>query len=156
MTFALSMGLVFMSALTQQTSVASGESKLAQIIGDVKDGCLDTGMGELCLDNGLILGALGDDLASVFNYLVINIFGIAILWTVVFAAFKTSKLTSSVAETVKGFAEKGLSSLEVIPLPGGQRVGVGAVSSGLQSYASQLPAQVQAQQARDVSNKIRV
>lgn len=86
------------------------------------------------------------NLWNFFEWLVENIFAIAFMWIIVFAAFKTSKLTSWISSSINRFSINMAKSTPFIPIAGWQSI------SSLWQWMSQLqnlPSQWQQEQYAD-------
>ena len=49
---------------------------------------------------------IGNSILNVFSYLLVNFFGVALMWMVVFTAMASSKITSSTTEAIKWFGQE--------------------------------------------------
>lgn len=78
-----------------------------------------------------------DAFNDMFSWLLINLFGIAILWWVVFAALKTSKLTSWVVEWVDKMSKEFAKTAPVIPTPGGGMQSVWSLEVWMERFKRQ-------------------
>ena len=80
---------------------ASGSTKDPSIY----EHCYDlAGITSLCFTE--TQKTIGNSILNVFSYLLVNFFGVALMWMVVFAAMASSKITSSTTEAIKWFGQE--------------------------------------------------
>ncbi len=83
---------------------------LTSVSGDPKDSsiyehCYNlAGITSLCFTE--TQKTIGNSILNVFSYLLVNFFGVALMWMVVFAAMASSKITSSTTEAIKWFGQE--------------------------------------------------
>jgi len=146
--FAVSIGLIFMTLIARQGEFDFGpdqsiSSKLwyqynAWISctdewesicedGEVKDEnwfckpmnvhCYDlAGITSLCFTESQ--KTIWNGILNVFSYLLVSFFGIAMMWMIVFAAMRSSKITAGVTEKVKDLWQSLAKSVPIVPLAG--------------------------------------
>ncbi len=84
---------------------------------------------------------------DIFGWIIVNLFGIALMWAVIFAALKTSKLTVWVVNWVDNMSKEAMKTAPVIPTPWwGQSIG--SLEKWAQDFAA-APATVQSRQYQD-------
>lgn len=54
-----------------------------------------------------------------FPWIILNIFGIGLMWTIVMASMKSTKFTGAVVDSMDKFAKNALAAAPIIPLPSG-------------------------------------
>jgi hypothetical protein len=121
--FALSISVLFLSVLNKELSWSSGGTKNALGFiennnnGEFNFTIIDKGFPSLSIDNGQdsFLGFSLDPL----GWFIMNLFGIAIMWFVVFAALSTIKLKRAGGGEIvnRNFAANTLGSIPIIPIP---------------------------------------
>ncbi len=151
--FALSISFVFLSYLKfdknsiNDTFWVELEWSKAVIPLDGSDG-----------DNKVTISYKWDDsaslfanLGSTFAWIIQSIFAIAFMWIIVFSAFKTSKLTSWIAQSINRFSVNMAKAAPVVPMAGWQSI------SSLGQWLWQvkdLPRQRQSEQYSDKLNPL--
>ncbi|MEF2176153.1 MAG: hypothetical protein V3575_06820 [Candidatus Absconditabacteria bacterium] len=145
--FAVSISLVFMSLLInaspqvsdsgniQGNNLANFGLELVSTEGDTK--CYKTVLGnKICIETANTESGMSFALNN-FSWLIINLLGVALMWTIVFASLKTSKITNNIVSGVEGFAKSTMKTLPIIPAPGGA-LSIGALQQGAQ-YVQNIP-----------------
>ena len=134
--FALSISVVFLSILWHVTfyEVDSWKSDHAQeqesqckndpatilktvksVKKDWKDKCYEfMWIQTICFDEWDRV--LWSNIVNIMSWLVLNFFGIALMWTVLFAVLKSNAITKSFAENIDKLAKQWMMSLPVIPI----------------------------------------
>lgn len=125
--FAVSISLVFMSLLinaSPQTSdswnikwdnLANFGLELVSTEGDTK--CYKTVLwNKICIETANTESWMSFALNN-FSWLIINLLWVALMWTIVFASLKTSKITNNIVSWVEKFATSTMKTLPIIPAP---------------------------------------
>lgn len=164
-TFAISMSVVFLSLIQranfmrpvtlwelfdlQTTSTDSTDAKNESITRK----CYDLKVTRLCFNESQ--KNAGNNIGDTFSYLLINGFWLALMWTVVFAALKSSKITEGVVDSVKKLWESALWAIPIIPTGSGMvsYTGAGKYMDGIKSIPQQITNQ-QNQGLQDELSKI--
>lgn len=124
-TFAISISIVFLSVLSEGLTKGTSLAELGMnTFSDNNKTCINLIVTTLCIDMPTQdTGVSG--MLDFFPWIILNIFGIGLMWTILMAAFKSNVFTKGVAEKVQGFAENAIKTAPIIPIGGG--VGVGAL-----------------------------
>ena len=61
----------------------------------------------------------GSEFGSILSWMIVNGFGVAMMWMVIFATLKTNKFTSSIVDTIESTAKSMLGNVPIIPINGG-------------------------------------
>lgn len=149
--FALSISLVFMSTLVASiktwgtsgfgiTKIETSEA-WSQMFRTLKD-CL-----ELKLDGFEWFGGALD----VFSWFLVNMIGIWLMRAIVFAAIKFNSIGEKFGTTVQTFGSNFFKTLPILPLPGGESVGIGSFTSVMWG----LPGQKAAERTRTWEEKVK-
>lgn len=82
--------------------------------GKVNSRCYDlAGMTSLCFSEGQT--SFGNTILNVMSYLLLNFFGIALMWMVVFAALKSNKITEKVVGGIESLGKDLAKNIPIIP-----------------------------------------
>ncbi len=95
----------------------------------------------------------GNGILNVMTRLIINMFWIWLMWTVVFAALKTSTITRSVVSWIQDVSTQVLKALPVVPTPMGL-TSVWALWTAA-SQAANIPQQMMSSQAGEIDKYIK-
>ena len=63
---------------------------------------------------------IGAGISDYFGWLIMNFFGIGMMWFVVMAALKSSEFTSKIAGSLQTIASSAIMNAPFIPIPGGK------------------------------------
>jgi hypothetical protein len=121
-TFAITMSVVFLSLIQRANFMR--DVTIAELFGletastassstDANQKCYDLKITQLCFNESQ--RNAGNNIIDTFGYLLINGFGLVLMWTVVFAALKSSEITKWVVDTVQKFSEDMLAAAPIIP-----------------------------------------
>lgn len=117
-TFVISISIVVLGSLTEWiarewTLAAMG------IYNRLEAGaaCYDIGITNLCINTKSI--NFGTGIMDMFSWILVNLFGIGLMWFAIMAALKTSKLTEKIVTDAEGLVKSGVGWLQFIPMPGG-------------------------------------
>ncbi len=118
--FALSIGLIFMTVLTESIWKDLEDNPLDIWIiqwNETKESCweIKENFPTMCFAKPNDSSQWFSVFLDYFSWIIINIFGIAVIWAVVFAALKTSKITSGVADFVQSYTKSLSKTAPVIP-----------------------------------------
>lgn len=96
----------------------------------------------------------GSNIVQVLSRLIINSFGVALMWMIVFMALKTNEFTNSTVDSIKDMSEQFMKNAPIIPIGGG--VGVAAFNS-MSDRVSNIGNSIKNKQAQklDFSNTFR-
>jgi hypothetical protein len=72
----------------------------------------------ICYQSDGSNGVARNNFLNYFSRVIVNLFGIGVLWMIVFASYKFSPTLSGFAEDVAGLAKKMALSIPIIPIPG--------------------------------------
>ncbi|MBS8122497.1 type IV secretion system protein [Candidatus Vampirococcus lugosii] len=77
---------------------------------------------------------------DILGWIVVNLFAVALMWSIIFAALKSAKLTSGVVNWVDGISKEAFKTAPVIPTPwGSQSIGsLGRVGESLSKQPGQI------------------
>lgn len=125
--FAVSISLVFLSLLINHWPQVSNDWKkqsgnlemfwLKLVSENDKSKCYETVIwNKLCLETANQDAWISFVLNN-FSWLIINLLWIWLMWTIVFASMKTSKITNNIVSWVEGFAKSTMKTLPIIPAP---------------------------------------
>ncbi len=134
--FALSISVVFLSllsnvtllevtegqhpqAISQPSWCANNQATILSWITHLKNewtlSCYDfMGIQTVCFDEWDKV--MGTNIVNILSWLVLNMFGIAIMWMVILFVLKGNKFSSSIATSMSDFAKQGLMSVPIIPI----------------------------------------
>ncbi len=141
--FAISLSLIFLSSISKIDS--NGQEQIFTAMGfESENGELKYSISK---DVGISLSQESDniDFRSIWDFfaLLFKVWvGIALMWIIVFAALKTTKITEGVVSGVQGFAEGYLKSLRVIPVPGMGMMSVGGIQRWLSQVTQTVPGEL--------------
>lgn len=74
-----------------------------------------------------------------FPWLILNIFGIGLMWTILMAAMKNTAFTGKIVDGVSGFAKNFVTSADIIPL-GSKSVSLAALNNTAKNVRGQIDA----------------
>lgn len=74
-----------------------------------------------------------------FPWLILNIFGIGLMWTILMAAMKNTAFTGKIVDGVSGFAKNFVTSADIIPL-GSKNVSLAALNNTAKNVRGQIDA----------------
>ncbi len=148
--FALGIALLFMNVLqaTVWKDSINVESWLAQL--GVKWNCISAfgeNGGKVCFKADNIVKVWWDNFTHFTGRFVINIFGILLMWAVVFAAMRTSSLTASISDSIKWFGAQLGKTIPWIPTPAGMQ-SVGSMEQAMKAIRRK-PGDLQFMQFRE-------
>jgi hypothetical protein len=134
--FALSISVIFLAMLSNITlievkewthpqakeqaswcknSVSTILQWVEKIQNDGSTSCYDfMGIQTICFDEWDKV--FGSNIVNILSWLILNCFGIAIMWMVVMFVLKSNKFTATVTEKVDNFAREWLMSVPIIPI----------------------------------------
>lgn len=148
--FSISLSLIFLRALSGVDS--NGQQNIFTVLGfessnnelkyNISEG---VGISLSQESDGINFKSIGDFFSLLFKTGV----GIALMWIIVFAALKTTKITEGVVSSVQGFAEWYLKSLRVVPVPGMGMMSVGGIQRGFSQVTQTLPGELIQKQYSD-------
>lgn len=55
-----------------------------------------------------------------FPWIILNIFGIGLMWTILMATLRSTKFTEKMVDGIDKFAKNMVSTANIVPLPGGR------------------------------------
>lgn len=118
-TFAISISIVFLSVLSQGMTKSNDLDKVGMNTShEGNKTCINLIITKLCIDNpSQDIGVSG--MLDFFPWIILNIFGIGLMWTIVMASMKSTKFTGAVVDSMDKFAKNALAAAPIIPLPGG-------------------------------------
>ncbi|MBS8122500.1 hypothetical protein [Candidatus Vampirococcus lugosii] len=124
--FALSIGFIFMTILTESIGNVNKDNPLsisASDVGNDKNNCWELGeyFPQICFGSPDENTSGFSTFLDYFSWLIVNIFGIIILWSMVFSAIQSSKITSGIAKSIQNFSKDMLKTAPI--LPGGNSYG---------------------------------
>lgn len=80
--------------------------------------CINLVVTTLCLDNPVQdIGVSG--MLDFFPWLILNIFGIGLMWTILMAAMKSTAFTGGIVDSIEKVAKNVVTTAEIIPIGGG-------------------------------------
>lgn len=80
--------------------------------------CINLVVTTLCLDNPTQdVGVSG--MLDFFPRLILNIFGIGLMWTILMAAMKSTSFTGGVVDSIEKVAKNVVTTANIIPIGGG-------------------------------------
>lgn len=83
--------------------------------------CINLVVTTLCIDNpSQDLGVSG--MLDFFPWLILNIFGTGLMWTIVMTAMKSTSFTGGVVNSLEKVATNAVSTAEIIPIGGGTSI----------------------------------
>lgn len=106
--------------------------------------CMDWWITKLCWSRSDVNTWISWILDS-FSWIAINLFGIALMWAVVFATMKTSKVTNAVVDKIQWFSKSMLKAMPIVPVPWVGPMSVGWLQRWLQ-HLEQIPGTIQRKQ----------
>jgi hypothetical protein len=126
-TFAVSLSIVFLASLSDWlTRDGSQEALGIYSRTEWNYKCYDIVLTDICLD--IPKNNIGTGIFDYFSWIIMNLFGIGMMWFIVMAALKSSELTKGVAESVGKLSWSILQSAPIIPIPGtGKRTSLGSL-----------------------------
>lgn len=109
---------------------------------DMSMTCIDLmWLTEFCYENEWV-GTWWTSFTDFFGWLVVNIFAIAVVWFLMFAALKSSSFGKNIADQVEKTGKSVLWSMPVIPIPssggGMTTIGAGGFADGLSAVPRQI------------------
>lgn len=125
-TFTIALSIVMLSSLNEWFS-RKGALEAVGIHQRVEAGatCYDVWITNICINTKSL--NFGGGIMDYFSWIIMNLFGIGLMWFAVMAALKTSELTKEVAWKLEGLATATMKSTEFIPLPGGWAASIGSI-----------------------------
>ncbi|MBP6910617.1 hypothetical protein KBC03_03375 [Patescibacteria group bacterium] len=73
----------------------------------------------LCIDTpSQDIGVSG--MLDFFPWIILNIFGIGLMWTILMATLRSTKFTEKMVDGIDKFAKNMVSTANIVPLPGGR------------------------------------
>lgn len=157
-TFAISLSVVFLSLIQRANfmrpvtiaELFDLDSPTTATTNDpnVLKKCYDLKVTKLCFNESQ--RNAGNNILDTFSYLLINGFGLALMWTVVFAALKSSAITAKVVDSVQKLWQTALSS---IPIPGSWGLSF-SWAKALGWKLAQIPNRMVEQQNKELQNEI--
>ncbi len=117
-TFAISLSIILLTSLTEWFS-RKWSLETIGIHQRVVDwaSCYDVWITTLCINSKAI--NFGAGITDYFTWIIMNIFGIGLMWFAVMAALKTSSLTKKTVESIEWMVSGIAWWAQIIPLPGG-------------------------------------
>jgi hypothetical protein len=119
-TFAVSISVVFLSLIQKAPALREvWIQQLFELKGTCPDNppnnskCYDLGITKLYINEAQ--SNAGNNIVDTFGYLVVNGFGLVLMRVVVFAALKSSAITSGIVSKVKWFGEQLMSAVPLVP-----------------------------------------
>ncbi len=116
-TFAISISIVFLAVLSE--GMTKGNSLAAIGMGTHNEGnksCIDLVVTTLCIDTPTQdIGVSG--ILDFFPWIILNIFGIGLMWTILMMTMKSTEFTGKVVNGLDSFAKNFLSNANIVPLP---------------------------------------
>lgn len=83
-----------------------------------------------------------------FPWIILNIFGIGLMWTILMTTLKSTKFTEKIVNGIDTFAKNMVSTANIVPLPGGA-TSVAALRNTARSISGEID-QAAANNARTV------
>ncbi len=134
-TFAISLSIVFLSSLSEGIS-KSGTANSLWIYQRTEwnsTKCYDVWVTNICID--MPTRDIGTWIMDYFSWIIMNLFGIALMWFSVMAAMKSSEFTKDVVDKMQKLWEDMVMSAPIIPVPWGASTSLSALK--------QLPSQLE-------------
>jgi len=117
---------------------------------NVNEHCYDlAGITSLCFTESQT--SIGNSILNVMSYLIVNFFGIALMWMVVFAALKSSKITEWVTGKIQELGQDLAKSVPILPFAGG--LSYNDIKKTKDEY-SRIPNKMANRQGSNLSNYI--
>ena len=170
--FAISISLIFLSALIgtsnnpcDPTKDLSNQEKMLQAFDLTKTTTSDGAEEIEILDWMSVISFKMSDNRSIwwvldmFSRLLINIFGIAIVWTILFAAVKANKLADVVSSKlfdVQKLWADFIKNVPIIPLWGGQRIWASSLMTTLWSQPAQIANSMNSQSTSNLNDFLNI
>ncbi len=118
-TFVISLSIVFLSSLSEWlTKNGSAEAMWIYQRTEWTYKCYDVAITSICLD--MPSRDIGTGIFDYFSWMIMNLFGIWLMWFAVMAALKSSEFTSKVAGTIETLGKDMMMSANFIPIPWGK------------------------------------
>lgn len=115
-TFTISLSIVFLSSLSEWlTKTGTAESMWIYQRTEWSYKCYDIAITNICLD--MPERDVGTWIFDYFSWMIMNLFGIWLMWFAVMAALKSSEFTSKVAWTIEWLGKNLMMSANFIPIP---------------------------------------
>lgn len=116
-TFVISLSIVFLSSLSEWlTKNGSAESMWIYQRTEWTYKCYDVAITSICLD--MPWTDIWTGVFDYFSWMIMNLFGIWLMWFAVMAALKSSEFTKKVAGTIETLGKDMMMSANFIPIPG--------------------------------------
>jgi hypothetical protein len=116
-TFTISLSIVFLSSLSEWlTKNGSSEAMWIYQRTEWTYKCYDVAITSICLD--MPGQDIGTGIFDYFSWMIMNLFGIWLMWFAVMAALKSSEFTAKVAGTIETLGKDMMMSANFIPIPG--------------------------------------
>ncbi len=127
-TFALSISIIFLSLISNQSNIQwVGSQGVFGALGmsEVEETGSDDDVSMRCIRSEIIWNQICfnypretiGSMLDLIGWLLVNVFGIAFMWTVVFAALKTSKITEWTVNSIRWTAEWFMQAAPVVSTP---------------------------------------
>ncbi len=131
---ALSISLIFMTALSNGFTSHDTSSAINETLGITK--LNDAQAGNDAISIGWVAQLEFSKLPwweamDRFSRLIVNFFGIGLMWMIVFAAIKANKIGEKVGQKVQDFGETTFRTLPILPTGWWDRIGIGSLGSVL-------------------------
>lgn len=136
-TFALSLSIIMLSALSEWFA-RNWSLETVGVRSKVIDGasCYDVWITNLCISSKSLNFWAG--ITDYFAWIIMNIFGIGLMWFVVMAALKTNELTAKTVESIEWVAKWFAWWLQFIPLPGGGYWSIWGITWAVKEITSKI------------------
>ncbi len=118
-TFAISISIVFLAVLSQGISTGNSLENIGMKTYNAGDkSCMDLIITTLCIDTpNQDIGVSG--MLDFFPWLILNIFGIGLMWTILMTTFKSTKFTSGIVDSLDKFTKNMVMTANIVPIGGG-------------------------------------
>ena len=120
--FAIGMSLVFLTLVVKADLIQEKPLDVVSLVGgettdcgENADGYKFLGMFDMCFTKGQ--KEFGAGITNIFAYLIVNGFAIGLMWAVVFAALRSSKITEGIVTTAEWFVKTMAMSVPFVPTP---------------------------------------
>lgn len=130
-TFVISLSIVFLWSMSQWLTTNADGSALGiyQRVEGTSYKCYDLAITNICFD--IPVKDVGLWISDYFSWVLLNLFGIALMWFAVMTALKQNKITWGIAGSIGSLAQNALMWANFIPIPGS-----GGKSTSLAGLAS--------------------
>ncbi|MFZ2150871.1 MAG: hypothetical protein WAZ12_03885 [Candidatus Absconditicoccaceae bacterium] len=159
--FGLSIALIFMSTLSNILGENKTDFTNSGIISQKESTLQGLGITQSKPDCYTVLGTwtfctklnIGGGLDNI-SYLLINIFGIAIMWSLLFLTIKqTGSIGEKIGKSIKEGGEKFAGNIPIVPIPGGERVGISQIA-GKEGLFNKIGSNIETQMSKANREKL--